>query len=247
MSSTERPAGPDVQLRPGTPDDAEALTAVHLAARKGAAGAMPPSVHPDEDALPWVTGWLAGNDVWVAEVDGEPVGYASLTAEWLDGLFVAPDHAGRGIGGLLLDVVKATRPAGFALWVFASNVPARRFYAHRGLVELEHTDGSANEERAPDIRMAWPGTEPMAYLRNQVDQVDDELAQLLARRAALTAAIQRFKDVPGHAGRDPRREAEIAARMARHAPGLGVEGLRRIMHEVISVSLDALEDEPGAL
>ena len=86
----------------------------------------------------------------------------------------------------------------------------------------------------------------MRYLRSQVDEVDDELAVLLARRAALTSAIQRYKTVPGHAGRDPGREAEIAARMARHAPTLGEAGLRRIMHEVIGVSLDAADDrEPS--
>jgi chorismate mutase len=83
----------------------------------------------------------------------------------------------------------------------------------------------------------------MRYLRARVDEADDELAVLLARRAALTAAIQQFKEVPGHAGRDPDREAEIAARMARHAPGLGVDGLRRILHEIITVSLDAA-DQP---
>ena len=114
-----------------------------------------------------------------------------------------------------------------------------------GLLELETTDGSGNEEQAPDVRMAWPGEEPMAYLRAQVDEVDDELAALLARRAALTAAIQRFKDVPGHAGRDAAREAEIVARMARHAPSLGEAGLHRIMHEVIGASLDAVTDDRG--
>jgi chorismate mutase/GNAT superfamily N-acetyltransferase len=239
VSSTEDLIEPDVLLRPATPDDAAALAAVHLTARKAAGSAMPPSVHPDEDALPWVSGWVAENEVWVAEVAGAPVGYASVTTGWLDGLFVAPDHAGRGIGGLLLELVKSLRPDGFALWVFESNTPARRFYERHGLVELEHTDGSGNEERAPDVRMAWPGSDPLRYLRSQVDEADDELAMLLSRRAALTAAIQRFKDLPGHAGRDPDREEEIATRMARHAPELGVTGLRRIMHEVISASLDA--------
>jgi chorismate mutase/SAM-dependent methyltransferase len=209
---------------------------------------MPPSVHPDEDTLPWVTGWLAADDgeVWVAEVAGAPVGYARLTATWLDQLFVAPDHAGLGIGGMLLDVVKSVRPDGFALWVFESNHPARAFYRRRGLVELERTDGSGNEEHAPDIRMAWPGADPLTYLRGQVDEVDDALAQVLARRAALTTAIQSYKPVPGHAGRDQEREAEIALRMARHAPALGAAGLRRIMHEVIGVSLDAVEEAESA-
>ena len=67
------------------------------------------------------------------------------------------------------------------------------------------------------------------------------LARLLAERAELTAAVQRLKDVPGHAGRDREREDQIVARMARVAPGLGEDRIRRIMHQVISESLDAAE------
>lgn len=241
MTSTEPSSGDlDVLLRPATAEDAAVLASVHLASRKGATPPMPPSVHPDEDVLPWVTGWLADDgEVWVAELAGEPVGYARFTSTWLDQLYVTPEHAGQGIGGLLLDLVKSLRPGGFALWVFESNEPSRRFYLRHGLLELETTDGSGNDEQAPDVRMAWPGRDPMAYLRAQVDEVDDDLAALLARRAALTASIQRFKAVPGHAGRDPRREAEIVRRMRQRAPGLTEAQLQRIMHEVISASLDA--------
>ena len=74
-----------------------------------------------------------------------------------------------------------------------ATLPARAFYARHGLVELERTDGSGNEERAPDLRMAWPGTDPLAFFRGLVDDVDAQLADLLARRAALTAAIQPSK------------------------------------------------------
>jgi chorismate mutase/GNAT superfamily N-acetyltransferase len=242
VTSTDRWADePELLLRPATSDDAEVLAAVHLASRRAATPPMPPSVHPDEDVLPWVAGWLADDagETWLAEAAGEPVGYAHVTATWLDQLYVVPERAGQGIGSALLDLVKSLRPGGFALWVFESNEPARRFYRRHGLLELETTDGSGNDERAPDVRMTWPGVEPMAYLRAQVDEVDEDLAVLLARRAALTAVIQRFKKVPGHAGRDAAREAEIVARMARHAPSLGEAGLHRIMHEVISASLDA--------
>ena len=242
MSSTDpgSPTASDLVLRPATEEDARALAEVHLASRRAAVPAMPPSVHTDEETMGWVAGWLAGDaEVWVAEAAGRPVGYARLTAGWLDDLYVRPEAARQGVGSALLELVKSLRPGGFALWVFESNEPARRFYRRRGLVELEHTDGSDNEERAPDLRMAWPGEDPVGYLRSQVDEVDDDLAKSLARRAALTAAIQGYKPVPGHAGRDPDREAEIAARMARHAPELGEPGLRRIMHEVITVSLDA--------
>jgi hypothetical protein len=51
--------------------------------------------------------------------------------------------------------VKTLRPDGFGLWVFTSNTPARAFYAGHGFVETERTDGSDNEEHAPDVRMEW--------------------------------------------------------------------------------------------
>ncbi|MDX6326239.1 MAG: hypothetical protein QOK15_2593 [Nocardioidaceae bacterium] len=249
MSSTEPASIPEVTLRPATEDDGDAIAGVHTEARRGALPAMPPGIHTHEETRAWIRSRLHEHQFWVAEAGGAVVGYAAISPGWLDDLYVRPGFAGRGIGSALLDVAKAVCPAGFALWVFESNEPARRFYRRHGLVELEHTDGSSNEERAPDLRMAWPGQEPLAYLRARVDEVDDELAVVLARRAALTAAIQHVKEVPGHEGRDPDREAAIAHRMGVRAPGLSEEGLRRIMHEVISVSLDAAappapEDRP---
>ena len=72
----------------------------------------------------------------------------------------------------------------------------------------------------------------------------DRLAVLLAERAGTTARVQRVKEVPGHAGRDAERERQIATRMARLAPVLGPERLQRIMHAVITESLDAAEAGP---
>ena len=230
-----------VLLRPAGPEDVEAVVAVHLAARHAAVPAMPPPVHPDSDALPHFRDLMGHAETWVAEVDGQVVGFALLDKGWLDHLYVHPSHSGQGIGSNLLDLVKTLRPDGFALWVFESNEPARRFYRRWGLVELERTDGSGNEERAPDIRMAWEGADPMAYLRSQVDDADDELALVLARRAALTARIQDHKEVRGHEGRDPVREAEIVQRLATKAPALGVEGWARVLEAVIAASLDAAE------
>ncbi len=90
---------------------------------------------------------------------------------------------------MLLDVVKAQRPDGFSLWVFQSNTGARRFYERHGLVELEHTDGSGNEEKSPDLRMAWPGGDPVAFLRRMLDDVDGQLADLRHRREAIARAL----------------------------------------------------------
>jgi chorismate mutase len=97
------------------------------------------------------------------------------------------------------------------------------------------------------VKMAWLGDDPLAYLRGRIDEVDDELAVLLARRAALTAAVQDHKEVGGHAGRDPEREAEIVDRMSAQVPGLDRDQLARVMHTVIAESLAAWEGRAGGV
>lgn len=228
------PADGGLVLRPAEEDDADALALIHLLARRAAP--MPDPVHPDDDVRRWLRGRIAADETWVAEVDGVPVGYARTTPGWLDDLYVQPAHQGGGVGGALLELVRARQPEGFCLWVFESNLPARAFYARHGLVELERTDGGANEERQPDIRLAWPGAEPLTFLRRLVDDVDTQLGDLLARRAALTRAIQQFKT---SSERDPARERVVAEHLATRAPTLGVDRLERIVHVVITESLDA--------
>ena len=143
----------ELQLRPATPADLPDIAGVHLAARCAAVPAMPPGTHSDDEVRAWVSGWdLAAWDVWVAEGDGVVLGYAVLAEDWLHSLYVAPAAAGQGIGGALLDLVKGIRPCGFCLWVFESNAPARAFYEHRGLVELERTDGSSFKNQGDCIQ-----------------------------------------------------------------------------------------------
>lgn len=148
-------------LRPAVAADADDLAAIHLTARAGAP--MPAPARPPEDVRRWLAGRIGVDQCWVAELAERPteagavVAYARFTETWLDDLYVHPAYARSGIGGTLLDLVKALHPSGFGLWVFESNAPARAFYARHGLVERERTDGSQNEERQPDIRLEWPG------------------------------------------------------------------------------------------
>ena len=239
---------PDLTLRPATADDAEDLAALFWDARLAAYPAMPHSVHTRAEGQHWFREVLGltprtipmpeGRETWVAERDGEVVGYLVLDPEWLDSLYVRPDLTGHGIGSVLLDLAKSLRPEGFGLWVFESNVRAQQFYRRHGLFVVRRTDGSDNEEHAPDLEMAWFGADRLAGIRRRIDAVDDRLAALLNERALLTAAAQEHKPVAGHAGRDPDREAEIVARMAALAPELGPDAMARIMHAVISASLD---------
>ena len=229
----------DLALRPATAEDRPAIAELHFRVREAAYPAMPRSLHPLHEVHGWVGGWdLSTYDVWLAESGSVLAGYARFDREWLDDLYVDPSAQGAGVGGALLDLVKAQRPAGFCLWVFESNEPARRFYRNRGLVDLERTDGAGNEEREPDIRMAWSGQDPIAFYRRLIDDVDVQLGDLLNRRSALTAAVQRHR---GSSERDPAREREIARALAVRAPVLGEDRAARIVHAIITESLDAAE------
>jgi GNAT superfamily N-acetyltransferase len=155
VTSTDASAA-EVTVRRAVAEDGPAVGRLYTAARIHAVPEMPPALHTAEEDVAFFSRRVADEEVttWVAEADGEILGFALCTPTFLDGLYVRPDVKGRGIGSLLLDVVDATHPAGYELWVFQSNVGARRLYERRGLVEVERTDGSGNEERAPDIRMA---------------------------------------------------------------------------------------------
>jgi GNAT superfamily N-acetyltransferase len=145
-----------VTVRRAGADDGPAMATLYTAARVHAVPQMPPAMHTAEEDVAFYSRKLAEDQVtgWLAESGGDLVGFALCTPSFLDGLYVRPDVKGQGIGSLLLDVVEATHPDGYELWVFESNTGARRLYERRGLVEVERTDGSGNEEKSPDIRMA---------------------------------------------------------------------------------------------
>lgn len=233
-------------LRPATSADLPSVAEIYLAARDAAP--MPPTVHPPDEVRAWVNTWdLTRCTVWLALEDGAPIGFAQVTPTWLDGLYVLPSAQGSGAGSALLDQVKRERPDGFGLWVFEMNGPAREFYRAHGLVELERTDGSANEEREPDVKMVWPGSDPLAFYRSMIDEVDELLGDLLARRTALTRAVQRHKHASAHANpdRDAHREADVVRRVAALVPELGEERVARIVGAIITESLDAARTGDG--
>ena len=231
----------ELSLRIATTDDLPLVAELSVRVRAAAVPAMPPGIHSDDEVLSYVCSWdLAAKDVWVAESGGTLVAFATIDGAWLDSLYVDPVAQGTGVGSALLDLVKSLRPGGFCLWVFESNTPARGFYGRHGLVELERTDGSGNEERAPDLRLAWPGTEPLTFLRGLIDEVDEQLGEVLNRRAALTRAVQPHK--PDPSSRDLVREHAIAQALAARAPFLGSARIERIVHTIITESLDAARE-----
>lgn len=142
-------------MRPATPGDADAIAEVLVASRSHNTAALPPLAHSGSQVRAWVADeLLCDREVWVVD-DARVVAVLALDDAWLDHLYVRPEYVGQGIGSALLDLAKTLRPLGFGLWVFVSNAPAQRFYERHGLVEVERTDGSGNDEGAPDIHYAW--------------------------------------------------------------------------------------------
>jgi ribosomal protein S18 acetylase RimI-like enzyme len=127
-----------IELRPATPDDYDAISAIwHQSA--GLPGVGPTNLPSlarlrERVDIEIEAGW----QVTVAVASGEIIGFLAIKPEAaiLDQLFLHPDARGLGLGQLLLDEAKAQLPDGFTLFTRPGNLPARRFYEKHGLSHL---------------------------------------------------------------------------------------------------------------
>ncbi|HET6298672.1 MAG TPA: GNAT family N-acetyltransferase [Kribbella sp.] len=148
----------DLLIRPLEPYDTEEAAAVWWRSRHAVGSQLPPAIHTETEVRKWFADvLLPDGQSWVALDDGQIIAVLTLDGDDLDQLYVAPDLAGQGVGSALVDLAKDLRPGGLALWTFQSNTRAQAFYRHHGFTEVRRTDGSANEERVPDVRMVWGG------------------------------------------------------------------------------------------
>jgi len=130
---------------------------VYLRARRHAVPQIPALVSPDDSVRGWLVGAVRrGDEVWVAHTEDKVVvAMMLLEGEWIEQLYVDSSWTGRGIGTRLLEVAKRSRPDGLQLWTFQSNVAAHRFYERHDFRASERTNGTGNQERAPDVRYVW--------------------------------------------------------------------------------------------
>jgi putative acetyltransferase len=77
---------------------------------------------------------LPSMDVWVAEGDGELLGFVGARDSVVELLYIAPAHQGRGLGGTLLSYVDGgSGPR--SVEVYADNTAGVAFYRSQGFVE----------------------------------------------------------------------------------------------------------------
>ena len=144
-----------MNLRRAKPGDA---TAIAVLLRRAFRISLPflPELHTPEQDLWFVREqMLVKDEVWVAEdADGLLAGFVAFREGWIDHLYVHPEHQGQGIGPVLLAKPLRSRQTR-RLWTFQKNARARAFYEKHGFTLVELTDGQANEEKEPDVMLAW--------------------------------------------------------------------------------------------
>ncbi|MFF0264652.1 GNAT family N-acetyltransferase [Kribbella sp. NPDC004536] len=146
----------DLLVRPLEPSDTTEAASVWWRSRHADGSQVPPSTHTAEQVAGWFADvLLPDGETWVALDADRIVAVLTLDGDDLDQLYVAPEAAGQGVGSVLVDLAKDLRPGGLALWTFQTNLRAQAFYRRHGFQEVRRTDGSANEERLPDVRMTW--------------------------------------------------------------------------------------------
>ena len=114
------------------------------------------SPHSPENIRQWVSGILIPTErVMLAEMDSAVVGVLATSISnkigWVDQLYLSPGQIRRGIGSTLLQYALDDLPRPVRLWTFQQNHRAIGFYEHHGFKAIQYTDGSANEEKCPDI------------------------------------------------------------------------------------------------
>ncbi|MEE1657349.1 GNAT family N-acetyltransferase [Microvirga sp. CF3062] len=141
-------------LRRAARADMEAVARLHRHVRKACLPYLPELHTPQQDLAFFEQHVFPASTIWLAEDEGQVIGFAVFKQDWLDHLYVDPAWHSRGVGTALLTTVRQDA-AELNLWTFQENGQARRFYERHGFRAVELTDGSGNEERTPDALYRW--------------------------------------------------------------------------------------------
>jgi putative acetyltransferase len=124
-------------FRPARSEDATALFEI----RRKAILELAPKEMPVSEAKAWAANLtLAGMqqklsefEIWVAELGGVAAGWGAIRGDTLEGLYTAPESAGRGVGAALLEMLEQRMCESGVDAVHAeASSNARAFYLRRG-------------------------------------------------------------------------------------------------------------------
>lgn len=113
-----------------------------------------PKLHTAAEDIGFAGKMIDRGWVRVAENQTGIVGFIARDGAEVNALYVNTPAQRSGIGAAFLDEAKAEMP-NLELWTFQSNTPALAFYAAQGFHEVRRTDGAENDEKLPDVRLAW--------------------------------------------------------------------------------------------
>ncbi len=88
----------------------------------------------------------------------------------------------------------------------------------------EESDGEAQAVAALELTQLGEPGEELSDARDVIDELDDELMELLARRVGVARRAAKAKASVGRPIRDPEREAELLAERVARAETLGLDG-----------------------
>lgn len=124
-------------IRSATPGDTEAIVVAWRSASRVGHPFLDESFLTAEEARLRDV-WLPSATTFVAESDGDVVGFLSLVGSTVGGLFVHADHQRRGVGAALLDHA-ATVASRLRLEVFEANTGGVAFYQACGFRPIGHS------------------------------------------------------------------------------------------------------------
>lgn len=131
----------EIKIIPYAPEHWEAICRIHDAARKielelaGLSGAfLPLEVAAEREGL-------FDDQVDVALMDGDVVGFCAYTEEEFAWLYVSPDHMRKGVGRALIGHALERQPGISSIEVLKGNEPARQLYERMGFSVRETLTG----------------------------------------------------------------------------------------------------------
>ena len=154
-----------VVIRPAREDEYDAITRVWMDSHvsTGLATASDATFAELRARIPReiANGW----QLHVAEVDGTIAGMLAfrMRDKYLDQIFVAPEHQGKGIGAKLLAVVREHLPDEILLRTAVANTRAIAWYEREGFVR-------ENEVMQPE----WSGPRVYYRWRSQISEVRNQ-------------------------------------------------------------------------